>query len=729
MIFDRIAILDWSAASTPTPARPSADAIWIGVAGEGETYHRTRTQAMDRLETLVRKALARRERLLIGADFPFAYPAGFAAALTGQPLALSLWDWLADHVQDAPDNRNNRFALAAAINARFAGIGPFWGRPAGLDLPDLPDRGSVRHGHPFPERRAVEALVRTAQPCWKLYTTGSVGSQALLGIPALARLRTAFPGQVSVWPFEAWQGAPIVLAEVYPSLLAAEVRIVLAGEPAEIKDRIQVRLLAGALSRLDRAGTLGPALAAQAPAEVLAEQGWILGVGHEAVLRAAASHAFPPLREDGKGGAPPVAGPPLTPPRLRNDCFALPQGVDWVPVDAALDRLRQGLTVVAGAEAVPLAHAHGRVLSSDIKALRANPPAANAAVDGYGLAHAATVTGVNRLPLVRGRAAAGVPFAGEVPHGSALRILTGAILPPGVDCVVLDEDTATDGTTVAFDGPLRPRANTRRAGEDLAEGATALPQGRRLRAPDLALLAAVGVAEVPVFRPLRVGVLSTGDEIVPAPPALPHQTLDANRPMLLAILRDWGHEAMDLGHCGDDPGRLVASLDRAARRCDAILTSGGASGGDEDHVARLLADRGVLSSWRIAMKPGRPLALALWRGVPLFGLPGNPVAAMVCTLVFAHPALSLMAGAGWAQPQAFTVPAAFSKSKKPGRREYLRARLDADGRAEVYASEGSGRIAGLSWATGLVELPDGAVEVTPGDPVRFLPYAGFGLRG
>ena len=712
MMFDRIAILDWSAASTPTPARPSPDAIWIGVAGAGESYHRTRAQAMARLGELVEQTLARNERLLIGADFPFGHPAGLAAALTGQPLALALWDWLADRAEDAPDNRNNRFALANDINARFPGTGPFWGRPATLQLPDLPQKGRDRHGHPFPERRAVEVLVPTAQPCWKLFTTGSVGSQALLGIPALARLRRAFPGQIAVWPFEPWESAPIVLAEVYPSLLAPQVRHAMTVDPAAIKDAVQVRLLANALALLDREAALAPLLFPDAPPDVLAEQGWILGAGHEAALRRAAQ-----------------ATSSLIPPRLRNDCFAMPQGVDWVPVDTALARLRDGLSVVASTENLPLAQGQGRVLAADVSALRANPPSPNAAVDGYGFAHAATGMGVQRLPLATGRAAAGVPFDGSVPHGSALRILTGAILPPGVDTVVLEEDTATDGHTVAFDGPLRAHANTRRAGEDVAMGATALPRGHRLRAPDLALLTAVGVTDVLAYRPLRVGVLSTGDEIVPAPPALPHQIFDANRPMLLAMLRDWGHQPIDLGHVGDDRRRLAARLDRAAARCDAVMTSGGASAGDEDHLARLLADRGVLSSWRIAMKPGRPLALAMWSGVPVFGLPGNPVAAFVCALIFARPALSLMAGAGWCVPQGFTVPAAFAKSKKAGRREYLRARLDDHGHAQVYASEGSGRISGLAWATGLVELPDAAVEVAAGDPVQFLPYAGFGLSG
>ena len=293
MIFDRIAILDWSAASTPSPARPSADAIWIGVAGAGESYHRTRAGAMKRLGDLVAETLSRNQRLLIGADFPFGWPPGLAAALTGQPLALALWDWLAAHVEDAPDNRNNRFALAAAINARFPGIGPFWGRPSSLTLPDLPDRGSDRQGHGFPERRAVEALVPTAQPCWKLYTTGSVGSQALLGIPALSRLCRSFPGQIAVWPFQPCDKAPVVLAEVYPSLLAAEVRRDMARDPTAIKDAVQVRLLARALARLDRGATLAPLFTPPLPPEVLAEQGWILGAGHQAALRAVAFSSAP----------------------------------------------------------------------------------------------------------------------------------------------------------------------------------------------------------------------------------------------------------------------------------------------------------------------------------------------------------------------------------------------------------------------------------------------------
>ena len=416
----------------------------------------------------------------------------------------------------------------------------------------------------------------------------------------------------------------------------------------------------------------------------------------------------------------------LKPPRLKNDCFALPPGVDWTPVDEALARLRDRLHVVVPAERLSVSAAAGRVLAEDAVAKRSNPPGANAAVDGYGFAYKATGEGDQLLPLEQGRAAAGAPFDGVVPIGSALRILTGALLPEGVDTVVLEEDCSIDGVQVAFEGPVKPGANTRKAGEDVEAGAVALSAGTRLGPAEIALLSAVGVAEVDCYQRLRVGVLSTGDEIVASGSVEdPSKTYDANRPMLLALINDWQMEAVDLGHVADDRAALRARLDKASGQVDAILTSGGASAGDEDHVSALLGDAGARADWRIALKPGRPLALGVWNGVPVFGLPGNPVAALVCSLIFARPAFALMGGEAWRTPQGFMVPAAFEKSKKPGRREYLRARINSDGEAEVFPSEGSGRISGLAWADGLVELGDDAREIAPGDMVRYLPYGAF----
>lgn len=416
----------------------------------------------------------------------------------------------------------------------------------------------------------------------------------------------------------------------------------------------------------------------------------------------------------------------IKPPPLRNDCFALPAGTHWTPVDEALATLRDRLQPVTAEETLPLDLALGRVLAADVSAQRSNPPLPNTAVDGYGFA-GPMPDGAQTLPLVQGRAAAGIPFDGIVPQGSAIRVLTGAALPKGVDTVILEEDVTCDGSQIAFHGPLKKGANARRAGEDVAEKDVILQQGRVVTPADLALASATGVSELPVRQKLRVGILSTGDELVEVgQPAGTGQIYDANRPMLLALLRQMGFDAVDLGRVGDDRDALQVRLDSAAVEVDVILTSGGASAGDEDHVSALLQEKGAIQHWRIALKPGRPLALGMWQGTPVFGLPGNPVAALVCTLIFARPALGLMAGAGWSVPQGFLVPAGFEKRKKPGRREYLRARV-RQGRVEVFASEGSGRISGLSWAEGLVEINDAAIHIKDGDMVRFIPYSSFAL--
>jgi molybdopterin molybdotransferase len=209
--------------------------------------------------------------------------------------------------------------------------------------------------------------------------------------------------------------------------------------------------------------------------------------------------------------------------------------------------------------------------------------------------------------------------------------------------------------------------------------------------------------------------------------AHPGKIYDANRPMLCAAIERWGYNIVDLGIAPDDRDTIKATLDQAAKDCDVILTSGGASAGDEDHISALLADTGSLALWRIAIKPGRPLALGIWNKTPVFGLPGNPVAAAVCAMIFARPALSALAGSGWTEPICYKLPAAFTKTKKAGRQEYLRARLTPQGNVEIFGSEGSGRVSGLSWATGLVALPDEAMSIEPGTPVTYMPFTEMGL--
>ncbi|WP_054008983.1 hypothetical protein [Cypionkella psychrotolerans] len=282
--FDRVIVADWSASSTLSPARPSADAIWLGsidATGAQSTYHRSRGSAEAALSLAIENALVNGQSLLIGCDFPMGYPKGFAARLTGTASARAVWAWLAEHIEDAPNNGNNRFQIAAQINRQFATAtskGPFWGRPASLNLPDLPPTKSINYNVlTLPERREVETLVPRAQPVWKLYTTGAAGSQGLIGQPMIHRLSQRHG--TAVWPFD--NPAQITLAEVYPSLIAAAV----TADPASVKDEAQVRLLAEALFSLSQQNLLAPLL----DTSPCAEEGWILGAGHTAALLGALS--------------------------------------------------------------------------------------------------------------------------------------------------------------------------------------------------------------------------------------------------------------------------------------------------------------------------------------------------------------------------------------------------------------------------------------------------------
>jgi molybdopterin molybdotransferase len=276
--FDTIVVVDWSARSAPSPVKETADAIWVavvGAAGASCQYHRTRAAAMVALTALFEAELAAGRRVLAGFDFPFGYPRGFARAVTGSDDPLGLWQHLAQRIEDGDDNSNNRWAVAAALNDCFPRVGPFWGCPPTHHDLRLPHKGSLRSFKGLPERRRVEESLPGAQPCWKLFTTGSVGSQALLGIPRLQALRAAFGPQLSVRPFED-RVTPITLVEVYPSLIAGAVATL--QDKAEIKDRAQVRVLAEALGALD-----GPVLE-RLTREGCPQEGWILGAGQEGLL-------------------------------------------------------------------------------------------------------------------------------------------------------------------------------------------------------------------------------------------------------------------------------------------------------------------------------------------------------------------------------------------------------------------------------------------------------------
>ncbi|WP_425040272.1 molybdopterin guanine dinucleotide synthesis [Primorskyibacter sp. S187A] len=274
--------MDWSARSAPSPRAPTKDAIFIcsGRPGaiEDPIYCRTRDDAMALLRAQIDAALARDKRLCIGFDFAFGYPRGFAQHLTGQADAPAVWQWLAEHIEDDSRNANNRFEVANKINARFPGVGPFWGHPSGRGFAHLPERGTLRHSHGMPERRAIETCVGTAQPCWKLFTTGSVGSQSLLGLPRIAALRAQYGENIAVWPMDTGWRAPhaaISLVEIYPSFMTPKDQSLSEGE---ILDAAQVRWVVQAILAAQEAGQLHKWFAGNGCAETAREEGWIFGV-------------------------------------------------------------------------------------------------------------------------------------------------------------------------------------------------------------------------------------------------------------------------------------------------------------------------------------------------------------------------------------------------------------------------------------------------------------------
>jgi len=412
--------------------------------------------------------------------------------------------------------------------------------------------------------------------------------------------------------------------------------------------------------------------------------------------------------------------------QLSDDCFA--HGGRLMRVDEARRLLAEILTPVTGSEPVALHQALGRILAEDIVSPVDIPPAPNSAVDGYAVFHADLDPEKDtRLPVI-GRVTAGQRDLPVARRGTAIRIFTGARLPAGPDTVMMQEDCAEDGDTVIVKPGIKRGANARKAGEDVQSGSTVLRHGQRLRSQDVGQAAAVGRREVMVSTRLRVGLFSTGDELrEPGTPLEAGAIYDSNRYTIHALLTGLGCAVDDLGILPDRLDVVQQALDAAKGRHDLLVTSGGVSVGEEDHVKAAVEALGKLHLWRLAVKPGRPIALGQVGRIPFVGLPGNPVAVVVTFLTIVRPLILRLMGGRDVPPHTFRVRAGFDHKKKKDRREWLRARLVGDTSggltAEKFPHEGAGILSSLVAADGLIELPEDLTRLEAGAMVDFLPFS------
>lgn len=412
--------------------------------------------------------------------------------------------------------------------------------------------------------------------------------------------------------------------------------------------------------------------------------------------------------------------------QLSDDCFAF--GGPMMSVDEAVGIIIARVRAVGESERVTLADADGRILAHDVAAPLPLPPFTNSAVDGFAVAGADLPRDNEQAFPVAGRVQAGSSGGAATP-GHAVRIFTGAPMPDGTDTVFMQEDVRLEASgRVVVPAGLKTGANVRPAGEDIPAGTIALKAGQRLRPQDVALAAAFGMTQLDVTRRVRVAVFSTGDELAsPGTERGAAQLFDSNRFMLVALLKRLGCKISDLGILRDEREPLSKALKKAARTHDLILTSGGVSTGEEDHVKAGVESVGSLVLWRMAIKPGRPVAMGIIGGTPFIGLPGNPVASFVTFVHVVRPTVLALSGAMPAPLVPIPVRAAFAYKKKSSRREYVRVSLRRaeDGVLEAvkFPREGAGLLSSLVDTDGLVELGEAVTKVEPGERVGFLGYA------
>jgi len=396
---------------------------------------------------------------------------------------------------------------------------------------------------------------------------------------------------------------------------------------------------------------------------------------------------------------------------------------DLIPVDDAINRLVGQARPVSDTEKVALTASLDRVLAVDYMVPADVPPADNSAVDGYAVRAGDLVSGTV-LP-VSGRVAAG-QTPGSLEPGTAIRIFTGAEIPAGADSVVMQEFVTLTDNGIAIDAPVTRGQNIRRQGQDLARGELALAKGTRVRAQEMGLLGSMGVTELEVLVRLKVAIITTGDELVdPGKPLGPGQIYNSNRFTLLGLLAKAGCEVMLCENLEDTREATRQTLERAATGADFIITTGGVSVGEEDHIRTVLEESGQLSLWRLASKPGKPLAFGTMGDTPVLGLPGNPAAVLVAFLVIGMPYIRACQGRTGTTGAGERVPAGFSTHKPSVRREFLRARREMSAEGPVinaFPNQNSGILSSACWADGLAVVPENGT-ISAGDPVTYYSFA------
>lgn len=401
-----------------------------------------------------------------------------------------------------------------------------------------------------------------------------------------------------------------------------------------------------------------------------------------------------------------------------------------LPVDEVRRRIRRLVRCIADTERVAVRAALGRVLAEPVISPIDVPPASNSAMDGYAVLSADLPNTGSRTLRVAGKSLAGTPFTGEVMPGQAIRITTGALMPPGTDTVIMQERAPREGDQIRIQAGHSRGDYVRRAGEDIGRGETLLTPGKRLMPAELGLLTSVGLSEVAVTRRLRAALFSTGDELRSPGEALgPGQIYDSNRNALYGMLQRMEVELVDLGIVADDPNAIRDTLAQAASQTDVIITSGGVSVGEADYVIQILDELGKIDLWRIAMKPGKPLAVGTLGKAIFFGLPGNPVSTMVTFYQFVKPALLQMMGQLEPAPVQLRARCTSRLTKVPGRLEYQRGILTQDAHGALSVSttglQESHILTSMSRSNCFIILPAECAGVEPGENIEVQPFAGL----